>query len=88
MSEETKPPEIPPEPPDALELQILNEISQFKNAFYQVSGQQTAMFETIVANLLNKWSEIYQELKAMRQENEKLKAQLNPKPPEPEKPAE
>lgn len=88
MSEETKPPEIPPGQPDAVELQVLSEISLLKNAFYQGSGQQIALCESIVTNLLNKWNAIYHDFRDLQQENEKLKAQLNPKPPEPEKPTE
>lgn len=75
---------IPPIPeseqPDPIELQVMSQVSQLKNAFYQISGQQTSMFETIVGDLMNKWSVMYKELRILRQQNKKLTAELKSKP--------
>jgi len=38
------------------------------------------MFETIVGELMNKWSIMYKELRILRQQNQKLNAELKLKP--------
>lgn len=82
MSNEKK--ENPPEPPDEFELQVQGQIAQLKNTYYQISGQQGALFETVVAVLFEKWDKFYKQNKILQAENATLRKQLSLATLEPE----
>lgn len=89
QGEAVTPPKPELEQPDQLTLQVQNEITAMKNAFYQVTGQTGATFEAVVNNLYQKWFMAYKQNKMLAMEikrlNEELHPKTKPKPkPEPE----
>lgn len=57
----------PPQPPkvDPEILQLQDEITQMKNAYYQINGQSGATLEAIVSNLYAKLVVQHRQLKVM-----------------------
>lgn len=89
QGEAVTPPRPEPEPLDQITLQVQAEITQMKNAFYQVTGQTGATFEAVINNLYQKWFMGHKQNMMLTAEVKRLNALLNPKPPkkpEPESP--
>lgn len=81
------PPPPQPEPLDQVTLQVQAEITQMKNAFYQVTGQTGATFEAVINNLYQKWFMGHKQNMMLTAEVKRLNALLpktKEKKPEPE----
>lgn len=85
QGEAVAPPPPEPEKLDQYTLQVQQEITVMKNAFYQVTGQTGATFEAVINNLYQKWFMLYKQNKMLAVEMKKLREELNAKEKPPAK---